>query len=130
MKRVGVVITVVITVAAVVATAGCDAGGPRQAGTQPPLGSGTKVTATLTDFHVELSEKTFTAGTYTFDVTNAGKATHSLEIVRDNVDVRSDNIQPGHSDQITIALTKGTYQVFCPVGNHRSQGMDMSITVM
>jgi len=130
MKRVGLVIAVTAVVAALVAVGGCDAAPKGPAVPQPPLGSGTKVTATLTDFHVELSEKTFTAGTYTFDVTNAGKATHSLEIVRDNVDVRSDNIQPGHSDQITIALTKGTYQVFCPVGNHRSQGMDMSITVM
>jgi uncharacterized cupredoxin-like copper-binding protein len=26
-------------------------------------------------------------------------------------------------------LKAGTYQVYCPVGNHRSQGMDMKITV-
>jgi uncharacterized cupredoxin-like copper-binding protein len=61
---------------------------------------------------------------------NAGKATHSLEIVRDGeADHRTDNIQPGKSDEITVALKAGTYQVYCPVGNHRSQGMDMTITV-
>jgi uncharacterized cupredoxin-like copper-binding protein len=126
MKRVGVA----IAVAALVAAGGCDAGPKAPAVPQPPLGSGTKVTATLTDFHIALSQQTFDAGTYTFEVTNAGQATHSLEIVRDGeADVRSDNIRPGHSDKITIAMTKGTYQVYCPVGNHRSQGMDMKLTV-
>src|SRR5882762_6442832 len=117
MKRVGLA----AAVAVLVATAGCDTGTPKPTAPQPPLGSGTKVTATLTDFHVQLSQQAFNAGTYTFTVTNAGQATHSMEIVRDGeADVRSDNIRPGHSDQITIAMTKGTYQVFCPVGNHRS----------
>ena len=127
MRRVGLA----ITVAAVVVVGGCDAGGPKApAGPLPSLGSGTQVTATLTDFHIALSQQTFNAGTYTFTVTNAGQATHSLEIVRDGeVDLRSDNIRPGHSDRITIAMTKGTYQVYCPVGNHRSQGMDMTLTV-
>lgn len=126
MKRVGV------TVAAVaLLLAGCDTGTPAApTKPEPALGTGTKVTATLTEFHVELSQQTFKAGTYTFLVNNAGKATHSLEIVREgDTDMRSDNIRPGHSDEITVALTPGTYQVFCPVGNHRSQGMDMSISV-
>jgi uncharacterized cupredoxin-like copper-binding protein len=125
MKRVGVAVAV-----AALLVAGCDAGPKAPSAPPPPLGSGTKVTATLTDFHIQLSQQTFDAGTYTFDVVNAGQATHSLEIVRDGqVDLRSDNVRPGHSDQITIAMTKGTYQVFCPVGNHRSQGMDMTLTV-
>lgn len=128
MKRVGV--AVAIAVLTVLTVAGCDAGPKAPTTPQPPLGSGTKVTATLTDFHIQLSQQTFNAGTYTFEVTNAGQATHSLEIVREGeADVRSDNIRPGHSDQITIAMTKGEYQVYCPVGNHRSQGMDMPLTV-
>ncbi|TCO48810.1 cupredoxin domain-containing protein [Actinocrispum wychmicini] len=126
MRRVGLTFTAVTLL-----LAGCDTNTPSPPpGPRPVLGSGTKVTATLTDFHVELSQQSFRAGTYTFDVRNTGKVTHSLEIVReDQTDTRSDNIQPGHSDQITVALTPGKYQVFCPVGNHRSQGMDMDITV-
>jgi len=31
-----------------------------------------KVTATLTEFHIELSQQTFSAGTYTFVFDNAG----------------------------------------------------------
>jgi plastocyanin len=127
MKRVGLGAVAVLALVA----AGCDTNTPvTPTGPEPSLGSGTKVTATLTDFHIELSQQSFSAGTYTFVTNNAGKATHSLEIVRDGeADHRTDNIQPGKSDEITVALKAGTYQVYCPVGNHRSQGMDMKITV-
>lgn len=111
-------------------TAGCTTAPPPPAGPQPPAGSGTKVTATLTEFHVELSQQSFSAGVYTFVTNNAGKVTHSLEIQKDGqAAYRTDNIQPGHSDQITVQLDAGTYEVWCPVGNHRSQGMGMELTV-
>jgi uncharacterized cupredoxin-like copper-binding protein len=126
MKRVGLVMAAMALVAA-----GCGVQKPpAPTGPQPAPGSGTKVTATLTDFHVELSQQSFSAGTYTFSVKNAGKVTHSLEIQRDGqADYRSDNIQPGNTDQLTVVLEKGTYDVYCPVGNHRSQGMSMELEV-
>ncbi|MEV4312564.1 cupredoxin domain-containing protein [Actinocrispum sp. NPDC049592] len=113
-----------------VLAAGCDTASTAPPGPQPPAGSGTKVTAKLTDFHIELSQQSFPAGVYTFVVNNAGQATHSLEIQKEGVaDYRSDNIRPGHSDELTVQLEAGTYQVWCPVGNHRSQGMNMELTV-
>jgi uncharacterized cupredoxin-like copper-binding protein len=120
----------VAMVALALVAGGCDTNSPSPpSGPVPVPGSGTKVTATLTDFHIELSQQSFNAGTYTFTVKNAGQVTHSLEIQRDAEDTRSDNIRPGGTDQITVALTAGTYEVFCPVGNHRSQGMAMEIKV-
>jgi uncharacterized cupredoxin-like copper-binding protein len=126
MKRGRLVMATVVFV-----LAGCSTRtAPPPTGPQPAAGSGTQVTATLTDFHIELSQQSFSAGTYTFLAKNTGKVTHSLEIVRaDVVDYRTDNIQPGKSDQITVVLTAGTYDVYCPVGNHRSQGMSMELTV-
>lgn len=40
-----------------------------------------------------------------------------------------DSLQPGDSETLTANLQPGTYTVYCPVGNHREQGMEMTITV-
>jgi uncharacterized cupredoxin-like copper-binding protein len=126
MGRIGFVITTLALVAA-----GCGSQSPAPpAGPEPAAGSGAKVTAKLTDFHIELSQQAFTAGTYTFVATNTGKVTHSLEIERrGQLAHKTDNIQPGSSDEVTVNLDAGSYDVFCPVGTHRSQGMAMEIKV-
>jgi uncharacterized cupredoxin-like copper-binding protein len=126
MRRIGFVITALALV-----TAACGSQTPAPpAGPEPAPGSGTKVSAKLTDFHVELSRQEFKAGTYTFVATNAGKVSHSLEIERSGqLAHKTDTIQPGNSADVTVNLDAGTYDVYCPVGQHRSQGMAMQITV-
>lgn len=37
--------------------------------------------------------------------------------------------KPGESGSLTVDLQAGTYQIWCPVGNHRSQGMQTTLTV-
>jgi plastocyanin len=92
--------------------------------------AGSAVTATEADFSIALSEDTLPAGTYTFTVTNSGSATHSLEISGPGVDgVVSDKVQGGESTTMTVTLQPGTYDVWCPIGNHRAMGMDTTLTV-
>ena len=45
-------------------------------------------------------------------------------------DIRASDLSPGQSGVLTVDLSKpGTYEFYCPVGNHREQGMEGTITV-
>jgi uncharacterized cupredoxin-like copper-binding protein len=93
--------------------------------------SGTRVTATLTEFHISLSMSSFKPGTYTFVAVNSGAVPHSLEINGPGVsDQRvSGDISPGQSGSITVTLRDGMYDVFCPVDGHKAIGMDVMVMV-
>ena len=93
--------------------------------------SGTQVTATLTEYHIALSTTTFTPGTYTFVTKNAGQVGHALEIDGPGVNGQRTpgDLEPGQSANLTVTLSAGSYDIFCPVPGHKSLGMDTEITV-
>ncbi|HJP74488.1 MAG TPA: plastocyanin/azurin family copper-binding protein [Pseudonocardiaceae bacterium] len=92
--------------------------------------SGTQVTATLTEYHIALSTSTFAPGTYTFVAKNAGQVGHALEIDGPGVSgQKTSGIQPGQSVDLTVTLSAGAYDVYCPVPGHKGLGMDTKITV-
>ena len=37
--------------------------------------------------------------------------------------------RPGSSGALTVSLAAGSYDVYCPIANHQSLGMDVHITV-
>jgi uncharacterized cupredoxin-like copper-binding protein len=79
---------------------------------------------------IALSTSTFTAGTYTFIVKNAGSVTHALTIDGPGVeDETSGDVAPGESGKVTVTLKPGSYDFYCPVGDHKSEGMDTHVTV-
>ena len=69
------------------------------------------------------------AGTYTFDFTNVGSMQHDLRIEGGGLDDGTAVIGPGETDSVTVTLEPGTYTIYCSVGNHRAQGMEVEITV-
>jgi uncharacterized cupredoxin-like copper-binding protein len=84
----------------------------------------------LTEYHIALSQQSFSPGTYSFVATNNGKVTHALEIDGPGVeDQKTTLLQPGQSANLAVNLQKGTYQVYCPVGAHKGLGMATTITV-
>ena len=92
--------------------------------------SGTQVTATLTEFHISLSQSSFTPGSYTFVAKNSGSTTHALEITGPGVaGQHTADLSPGSSADLTVTLSAGSYEVFCPVDGHKDLGMDLHITV-
>jgi plastocyanin len=97
----------------------------------PPAATATRVTATLTEFSIELSQQTFSPGTYEFVAEEEGQFPHALSIDGPGVDSTSTEvIEPGGASQtLTVTLQPGTYELWCPVGNHRAQGMETTITV-
>ena len=88
------------------------------------------VTATEGEMFIELSEDSFTAGSYTFEVVNEGSASHDFRVERDGDDVAgTDTIAPGSSATLTVDLEPGEYVFYCSVGNHRALGMEVAVTV-
>ena len=69
-------------------------------------------------------------GTYTFKVTNDGQIPHALEVEGQGVEQKTAPIQPGSSATLTVDLPKnGSYEVYCPIDDHRSKGMEASMAV-
>ncbi len=60
-----------------------------------------------------------------------GCAVHSLEIDGPGVsDQRISGVAPaGQSSTLTVTLQPGSYEIYCPVANHKAMGMDTHITV-
>ncbi|MEU5275148.1 cupredoxin domain-containing protein [Streptomyces asoensis] len=121
--------------AALLAACGGGGGGTGGAGstaTTPPAkaaASATPVTASLTDFHIQLSTQKFQPGQYTFTAENKGQHEHALELDGPGGHDRSKTLEPGQSTVFTVTLKSGSYQVFCPVDGHKDLGMKTSITV-
>lgn len=110
--------------------AGTSAGSPPLATSGASTSSGTQVTASLTEFHIALSQQSFPAGTYTFVVSNDGRATHALEITGPGLsNAQTASLSPGQKANLTVTLQSGNYDFFCPVGNHKAMGMNMNVSV-
>jgi len=132
-----------VPIAILLVAPGCGGGGgdattgaasPPAATTSGPAASpaqtGTIVTAGLTEFNIELSQASLSPGTYTFVAEEKGQQPHALSIKGPGVDsATTPVIQPGGASQrLTVTLQSGTYELWCPVGNHRQQGMELTIT--
>ena len=88
------------------------------------------VTATEGEMYIELSESSFTPGSYTIEVVNEGNATHDLVVERDGADVAAtETIAPGASATLTVTLQEGDYVFYCSIGNHRAMGMEIPVVV-
>jgi plastocyanin len=88
------------------------------------------IAVTSQDFSFDLPEEEMAAGEYTIELTNGGSATHDLVVERDGEDVGgTEQIGPGESSSVTVTLEPGEYVFYCSVGNHRSMGMEVTVTV-
>ena len=94
-------------------------------------GAGGSVELTAADFKFDPSDPTVKSGEVTFNLKNDGQTTHSLEIEDVNgqdVELEGD-VSPGQSGTLKANLKPGTYEFYCPVGNHKEMGMEGEITV-
>ena len=87
------------------------------------------VKVTEVDFKIQLPKTSFPAGSFTFDVTNAGKVPHDLVVKGNGVSVKTPLLNPGESKTLKVELKPGTYELYCSVPGHKQLGMDLHITV-
>jgi plastocyanin len=99
--------------------------------------TGVQPVETTETFMVEGSEFAFspasmvvTAGTpVSVTFTNTGKMPHDF-VIDEISGARTQILQPGQSETIQFTPpAAGTFTYYCSVGNHRSQGMEGTLTV-
>jgi plastocyanin len=91
---------------------------------------------------IQISEKEFSLnpntvtlsqpGTYEFEVTNDGQITHALEIEEsgEGAEAESGDIGAGESKTLRFTFSAdGSYEMYCPIGNHKDEGMRGTIVV-
>ena len=90
------------------------------------------VNAKLSEWKVELSQASITAGAVTFTVTNAGTVPHAFEVEGQGIEQETAVIQPGSSTTLKLTLKPGNYDVYCPVGgeSHKHLGMETHLKVV
>jgi uncharacterized cupredoxin-like copper-binding protein len=102
---------------------------PKPVVTTPSAPKAVTVTAVETEFKIALSRTSFSPGTVTFVVENKGTATHALGVDGPGVNKTTDDLDAGTSGRLTVTLAKGSYDIYCPIANHKMLGMDLHITV-
>ena len=108
------------------ATTGTEAAGGGGGG-----GSGTPIDVTLKDYSIDVaSTGSLAPGTYTFHVTNNGPSSHNLTVDGPGVsDKATSTFAAGGSEDLTVTLKSGSYDLFCSVPGHKQLGMDTTLTV-
>jgi plastocyanin len=110
----------------VLALAGC--GSEDSAGTDTSGGASLEVSET--EFALDPSSLTVDeAGEVTIRVVNDGAVEHALEVEGEGVEEETDTLAPGESAELTVELAAGSYTIYCPIGNHREQGMEGTVVV-
>ena len=84
---------------------------------------------TLRDGEIDMPS-TIMTGNITFQVVNEGTQEHGLHIQGQGIEEGlATNLSPGDEGTLSVDLEPGEYEAWCPVGDHREQGMVTTFTV-
>jgi uncharacterized cupredoxin-like copper-binding protein len=143
-----------IALAAAAVASGCGNSSSADSGNPKPTGSGTPAAAapttgpvktTLSEFKIQPAATTAAGPKTSFDVTNSGKTTHELVVLKtdkqaadlgkgsrvpetNNVGEIGD-LKPGASKKLTLKLKPGHYALICNLPGHYMAGMHADFTV-
>jgi plastocyanin len=126
---------------AVLALAGC--GGddkessakstPEATATEAPASGGggenLTIAADPSALKFDKTELTAKAGKVTITMDNPSDIPHAIEIEGNGVEEEGETVGKGEKSIATADLKAGTYDFYCPVGNHRGAGMEGKLTV-
>jgi plastocyanin len=99
--------------------------------THPAGGRAVPIKAELSEWKIQLSQATVAQGAVSFTVSNTGSIPHALEVEGQGLEQQTPLIQPGSRATLTLTLTPGEYEIYCPVGedSHKKLGMSSHLTV-
>ncbi len=69
------------------------------------------------------------AGKVTITMDNPSDIPHAIELEGNGVEEAGKTVTKGGKSTLTADLKAGTYDFYCPVGNHRGAGMEGKLTV-
>ena len=116
-----------LVVLAIPLAAGCGDEGEEGGGETATAAQTIELSAS--DFEFDRAELTADPGEIRFELTNDGDFPHALEVEGEGVEEESETIQPGDTTELTVELDEGTYEIYCPVGDHKDRGMVGTLTV-
>lgn len=109
-----------------VPTARPNAGG----GMAAPAPMGDNVVAfTTKDFAIEADKTSVKAGMVIFYLKNAGPSPHNIQIRGGGGNKATKTINTNESDQITVDVQSGMYDIICNVAGHEQLGMKIQLMV-
>ena len=69
-------------------------------------------------------------GLYVLQGVNQGTISHGLAIEGNGIDMDGPIVSPGQTSTVRVTISKGgSYEVYCPVGNHKQMGMEGHLTL-
>lgn len=100
----------------------------------PPGGASTRLALRADENGgLSFSRRTLSANagdvTIAFDNPTGNRLPHAVEIEGNGVERSTATIEPGGTSAVTANLRPGTYTFYCPVGDHREEGMEGTLTV-
>ena len=100
------------------------------AGSTTPA-SGKTIAVTEKDFSITVAggDHIAKAGTYTFVVTNKGPSSHNLTVSGPGVTAQATPTAGPGTQNLTVTLQNGKYDLYCSVPGHKALGMNAEITV-
>ncbi len=77
------------------------------------------------------AELTAAAGSVTVTMENPDGNTmpHAVEVEGNGIEEEGETVQAGGVSEVTVDLDAGEYVYYCPVGEHRENGMEGTLTV-
>lgn len=75
------------------------------------------------------STLTAKAGKVTVEFANESQLPHAVEIEGNGVEEETETVTGQDAPPLTIDLKPGKYEFYCPVGDHRAEGMEGTLTV-
>jgi plastocyanin len=76
----------------------------------------------------EPGELSAPAGSVTIKLVNESDTPHAVEVEGNGVEEESETVTGGETE-LTVDLEAGEYTFYCPVGQHRQNGMEGTLTV-
>jgi uncharacterized cupredoxin-like copper-binding protein len=88
-----------------------------------------RVDVTLGEYKIDMPTS-LKPGKTAFIVKNAGKHKHNFEVKGNGTDQKFlVDLIPKQTKVLHVNLKRGTYTVYCPVGDNQKKGMETSLTV-
>jgi plastocyanin len=137
MRRTPIAIVLILASIALIA-AGC--GGDDETTTTPTVtptatgatgaagggGEGGATEVTMTEYAFDPSDPSVASGD-SLEVVNDGELPHNLTV--EGTDLATEDLEGGGSEELTVDLDPGDYEIICSIADHAAQGMTGTLTV-